>query len=79
MHTSPCKELCVKLFFTLILTTVHTVTDLDYGSYRLPNLEKGLTAGVIDRQGMLTPPWYLIPPLIYSEVRVRPFSDLYFP
>jgi hypothetical protein len=23
--------------------------DLDYGSYRLPNLEKGLTAGVIDR------------------------------
>jgi hypothetical protein len=31
-------------------------TDLDYGSYRLPNLEKGLTAGVIYRQGMLTPP-----------------------
>jgi hypothetical protein len=31
-------------------------TDLDYGSYRLPNLEKGLTAGVIDRHGMLTPP-----------------------
>jgi hypothetical protein len=27
---------------------------------------------------MLTPPWHLIPPLIYSEVRVRPFSDLYF-
>jgi hypothetical protein len=53
-------------------------TDLDYGSYHLPNLEKGLTAGVIDRQGMLTPPWHLIPPLIYSEVRARPFSDLYF-
>ena len=33
---------------------------------------------VIDQQGMLTPPWHLIPPLIYSEVRVRPFSDLYF-
>jgi hypothetical protein len=30
------------------------------------------------QQGMLTPPWQLIPPLIYSEVRVRPFSDLYF-
>ena len=73
-----CFITIVKLFFTLILTMVHTVTDLDYGSYRLPNLEKGLTAGVIDRQGMLTPPWHLIPPLIYSEVRVRPFSDLYF-
>jgi hypothetical protein len=35
-------------------------------------------AGVIDEQGMLTPPWHLIPPLIYSEVCVRPFSDLYF-
>jgi hypothetical protein len=22
--------------------------------------------------------WHLIPPLIYSEARVRPFSDLYF-
>ena len=74
-----CFITIVKLFFTLILTTVHIVTDLDYGSYRLPNLEKGLTAGVIDRQGMLTPPWHLIPPLICSEVRVRPFSDLYFP
>jgi hypothetical protein len=74
-----CFITIVKLFFTLTLTTVHTVTDLDYGSYRLPNLEKGLIAGVIDRQGMLTPPWHLIPSLIYSEVRVRPFSDLYFP
>jgi hypothetical protein len=53
-------------------------TDLDYGSYSLPNLEKWLTAGVIDRQGMLTHPWHLIPPLIYSEVRVRPFFDLFF-
>jgi hypothetical protein len=47
--------------------------------YRVPNLEKWLTAGVIDRQGMLTFSWHLIPPLIYSEVRVRPFSELYFP
>jgi hypothetical protein len=37
--------------------------------------KKMLTAGVIDRQGMLTPPWHQIPPLIYSDVRVRPFSD----
>jgi hypothetical protein len=53
-------------------------TDLDYGWYRLSNVEIGLTAGVTGQQGMLTPPWHLIPPLIYSEVRVRPFSDLYF-
>jgi hypothetical protein len=42
-------------------------------------VEKGLTVVVIDQHGMLTPPWHLIPPLIYSEVRVRPFSDLRFP
>jgi hypothetical protein len=38
----------------------------------------GLTAGVTGQQGMLTPPWHLIPSLIYSEVRICPFSDLYF-
>jgi hypothetical protein len=54
-------------------------SDLEYGSYRLPNLEKGLTAGVIDRQGMPTLLWHLMPPLIYSEVRVRPFSGFVFP
>jgi hypothetical protein len=48
-------------------------TDLDHSSYRLSNVEIGLTAGVSSQQGMLTPPWYLIPPLIHSEVRVRPF------
>jgi hypothetical protein len=31
---------------------------VDYGSYRLSNLEIGLTEGVIDQQGMLTPPWH---------------------
>jgi hypothetical protein len=32
------------------------------------------------QQGALTPPWHLIPLLIlvYLEVYVRPFSDLYF-
>jgi hypothetical protein len=52
--------------------------DLDYGSYRLSNLEIRLTAGVTPQQGMLTPPWHPTPLLIYSEVRIRPFSDLYF-
>jgi hypothetical protein len=68
-----------KIFQKIADTVTKICMDIyDYGSYRLPNLEKGLTAGVIDQQGMLTPPWHLIPPLIYSEVRVRPFSDLYF-
>jgi hypothetical protein len=30
----------------------------------------GITAGVIGRQGMLLFPRYLIPPLVYLEVRV---------
>jgi hypothetical protein len=40
-------------------------TDLDYDSYRLPNLEIRLTAGVTSRQRMLTPPRHLIPLLVY--------------
>jgi hypothetical protein len=42
--------------------------------------DMGCMAGATGRQGMLTPPWHLIPPLIYmySEVCVRPFFDLYF-
>jgi hypothetical protein len=46
------------------LSLGHMLSDMfhkilkSYGSYRLPNLEKGLTAGVIDQQGMLTPPWH---------------------
>jgi hypothetical protein len=32
------------------------MTDLDYGSYRLPDLEMGFTAGFTGGQGMLTPP-----------------------
>jgi hypothetical protein len=53
-------------------------TDHDYGSYRLLSLEIGLVVGVTGQQGMLIPPRHLIPPLIYSEVRVHPFSDLYY-
>jgi hypothetical protein len=49
-----------------------------HGSCHLSNMEIRLTLGVNGQQGMLTPPWHLIPPLIYSEVRVPPFSDLYF-
>jgi hypothetical protein len=40
--------------------------------------DMGCTAGAIDRQGMFTLLWYFIPPLIFSEVRVRPFSNLCF-
>jgi hypothetical protein len=52
-------------------------TDLDYGSYRLSVLEIRLTADVNSRQGMLTPPRHLIPPLVYLEVRVCPHSQIY--
>jgi hypothetical protein len=78
------------LNWTLILTADFSAnltrrTDFDSRLFRLPNLDtlvftydKGCIAGATDRQGMPTPPWHLIPPLIYSEVRSRPFSDLYF-
>jgi hypothetical protein len=45
-------------------------TDLDYGSYCLPDLEIGLRAGVPGREGMLTIPRHLIPPLVFQGVSV---------
>jgi hypothetical protein len=41
-------------------------TDLEYGSYRLPDMEIGFMAGMTGPQGMLNPPRHLIPPPIYS-------------
>jgi hypothetical protein len=67
---------CLVRFVSVVGLSWHT--GLDYGSCRLPGLEMGLTAGVTGRQGMLAPPWHLIPPLIYSEVCLCPFSDLYY-
>jgi hypothetical protein len=83
-----------NLNWTLILTADFSVyltsrTDFDSGLFRFPKLDTlilttdfyvlyGAHGGWTGRQGMLTPPWHLIPPLINSEVRVRPFSDLYF-
>jgi hypothetical protein len=37
--------------------------------YCLPDAEIGLTAGVTGRQGMLIPPRYLIPPLVFPGTR----------
>jgi hypothetical protein len=45
----------------------------------LPDLEIGFTADVTGRQGMLTPPWHLIPLLVYPEVRVFPILWFVFP
>jgi hypothetical protein len=42
-------------------------------------LELGLIAGVTGRQGMLTPPRHLIPPLVYPEVRVCPIPKFVLP
>jgi hypothetical protein len=36
----------------------------------------GLTAGVMDQQGMLTPPRHLIPSLVYPGIRISPFIYL---
>jgi hypothetical protein len=38
--------------------------------WRFFKVEMGLTAGVNGQQGMLTPPWHLIPPLVFPGVRV---------
>jgi hypothetical protein len=53
-------------------------SDLDYGWYRLHEMELGLTAGVTGRLGMYTPPRNLIQLLVYPEIRVALFSNLYF-
>jgi hypothetical protein len=39
--------------------------------------EMGLIAGATGQQGIFTPLRHLIPPFIYSEVHVHPFSHLY--
>jgi hypothetical protein len=58
--------------FSVFLIYIHWFWLLDFA------FDVGRTAGATGRQGMLTPPWHLLPPLIYSEVRVRPFSGLGF-
>jgi hypothetical protein len=45
-------------------------TNLDYGSYHLANLEIGITLGVTSQQGMLIPPWPLVPSLVFPGVHV---------
>jgi hypothetical protein len=78
----PCTNVAVhsehaytdRLPYIMIINNRKAVldTDLDYGSYRLPYLEKGLTTDVIDRHGMLTPPWYLRP--VQQSERLRLFA-----
>jgi hypothetical protein len=65
---------CLICFIPIVICSC--LTYFHYGSYRLLSLETGLTAGLTGRQGMLPSPWHLIPPLMYLDVRVRPFSDL---
>jgi hypothetical protein len=49
---------CLICFISIVKRSWQT--DL-YGSYHLSNLEIGLTASVTGQQGILTPPWHLIP------------------
>ena len=44
--------------------------NFDYGMLCLPELDYWLTAGVTGQQGMLTPPWQLIPTLVYPGALV---------
>jgi hypothetical protein len=71
-HTTFLWATCCLICFIPIVKLF-----LTHGSFNLFKMKIGLTAGVTGQQGMLTPPWHLISPLIYSEVRVRPFSDMY--
>ena len=81
----PCKpDFYCRLFHYLnwlpILTADCSVYLIWTHWFWLPILtfDMARTAGATGRKGMLTPLWHLIPPLIYSGVRVRPFSNLYF-
>jgi hypothetical protein len=53
-------------------------TDFDYRLFCLPDLETGAMVGVSGRQGMLTPPRHLIPPMVSRGPCWPTFSDLYF-
>lgn len=46
--------------------------------FRFRDYDKEHNAGVTTQQRMLTPPWNLILPPIFLEVRVRSVSVLYF-
>jgi hypothetical protein len=62
----------------LILTVYCSVCPICTHWFWLLIFEMGLTASVAGRQGMLTPPWHLIPPLVYSDVRVCPILKFVF-
>jgi hypothetical protein len=66
----PYAVWCVS--YKLLSRSWHT--DLDYGLFRLLDLEIGPTAGVTGRQGML-----LLPLLVYPAVRVCPILWFVFP
>ena len=57
-------------FIAIVKSVIHTL--IDYGLFRLPDQDYGLTEGVTGQQGMLTPPRHLIPPLVCPEVRDFP-------
>jgi hypothetical protein len=56
---------------TLIYIINHLISRIQHMK-RSYLIQTGVTADVTGRQGMLTPPRHLIPPLVYPEVRVCP-------
>jgi hypothetical protein len=72
---------CELLSFTVPINRLAQTLELRLwlNTYGLPELELGLMVGVTGRQGMLTPPRHLIPPLVYPEVRVCTILKFLFP
>jgi hypothetical protein len=67
-YNLPLVLTCLAILGTL---TVH-------GLFCLPDLEIESTSSVTGRQGMLTPPTHLTPPLVCLRSVFAPFSDLYY-
>ena len=53
------------------------MSDIFHTNWHIDDPETWLTAGVTGLQGILTPPWHLIPPPVFPGVRVSPFGNSY--
>jgi hypothetical protein len=73
-HVARSMDVIVRRYYHCIFLCMSNLleynTDFDCGFLHVPNLLSRHTAGVTGRQGMLTPPRHLIPPLVYLEVCV---------
>jgi hypothetical protein len=71
--SSTFKNYTVYTFHQLLGRFGHTAVD--FGLFRVPDLESELSRAVVtDQQGTLAPSRHLIPSLLYPEVCVRWFT-----